>query len=283
MVINILNIPSSTWYERLSPKKTVSGGSKAPKRTASKSKTEEADIALKVKNIKSQKFLKRCGYRKMVHYLSREFKLNINHKRLYRIMKKNNLLNDKIKKIRRRGKKQCINRNITGPNQLWQFDIKYIYIHGENRFCYLMAFIDVFTRKIINYHIGLQCKGKDIASTLKYALEKTRANVDSLVIRSDNGPQMTSWLFQRSIEKMGLEHEFIPTASPNHNAFIESFFSILDYELINELAEDSFKGVYKEVVDYIQHYNNKRIHAKIGNKTPEEFVKELTDGYIKVA
>jgi putative transposase len=123
-----------------------------------------------------------------------------------------------------------INRNVTGPNQLWQFDIKYGYIHGENRHFYLLAFKDVFNKEIVGYHIGLNCKAHHLRLTFQEAVRQQGIeNLSRLVIRSDNGPQMMSCQFQEHVESF-CEHEFIPAGCPNENAYIESFFSIVGTE-----------------------------------------------------
>ena len=75
---------------------------------------------------------------------------------------------------------------MTGPNQLWQFDIKYGHMY-KSQFFYLCAFIDVFMKDIMGYHIGLRCRGEDILNTLKIALKECKIEKD-LVIRSDKGP-----------------------------------------------------------------------------------------------
>jgi len=90
------------------------------------------------------------GYHKIKHYLRRDYDYHVNHKKLYRLCKQEGLL------LLHQKKKPKKNR--TGPNQLWQFDLKYGYLHGENRFFFVTAFIDVFSRKVIDYHVGLSCK-----------------------------------------------------------------------------------------------------------------------------
>lgn len=166
---------------------------------------------------------------------------------------------------------------ITGSNQLWQFDIKYGYIHGENRFFFLMAFIDVFTREIRGYHIGLRCKARDIIFTLENALTKLNIDRSDLVIRSDNGTQMTSHMFKNFIEEKGLEHEFTPPSTPNMNAFIESFFSIVETEFFQAFIFNSYREAYEETINFINHYEKDRIHGSLGNKTPVEYGKEWTN------
>lgn len=60
---------------------------------------------------------------------------------------------------------------ITESNKLWQFDIKYGYIHGESRAFYFLAFIDVFSKEIITSHKGTTCTGKDLKLTLEAAIQ----------------------------------------------------------------------------------------------------------------
>ena len=77
------------------------------------------------------------------------------------------------------------------PNQLWEVDIKYGYIAGEDRFLFVLTYIDVFDRETVDYHIGLHCEAADAVDTLKRALWKRKlyGQTEGLpVIRSDNGP-----------------------------------------------------------------------------------------------
>ncbi|WP_162241875.1 integrase core domain-containing protein [Paenibacillus sp. Leaf72] len=51
-----------------------------------------------------------------------------------------------------------------------------------------------------------------------------------LFLRTDIGPQFISKAFHAYCEQAGVEHERIPPRTPNKNAFIESFHSILERE-----------------------------------------------------
>lgn len=183
---------------------------------------------------------------------------------MYRICKAHGLLLEKKRGQRQKFKRICNNRNITGPDQLWQFDIKYGFIPGENRYFYICGFIDVFTRKLIDYHIGLRCTAADILTTLKSALLQRQISLDHhLIIRSDNGPQMSSRKFAAELESLPCDHEFIPLATPNKNAFIESFFSILESALLAKSYFMTYAEAYEEVSNFIGFYNTKRIHGVI--------------------
>lgn len=214
------------------------------------------------------------GYRNFRNYLRRDYSLKINHKRLYAIMKENDLLIKRRRKKQIKMRKIAVDTPITKPNQLWQFDIKYGYIHGENKFFFVCAFIDVFTRDIMGLHIGLRCTANDILTTLKHALITHRINEASgLRIRSDNGPQMTSYQFAKELKLLPASHEFIPTRSPNQNAFIESFFSLLEINVMSAFYIDSYGEAYQLVVEFVDFYRNFRIHGSL-KMCPADFVKQ---------
>lgn len=189
------------------------------------------------------------GYKKLSAYLKRRYGYIVNNKKVYRMCKENNLLLPR--KFKRKSSRTIsINRQVTRPNQVWEFDIKYGYIHGENRFFYILAYIDVFSRYVVHYHIGVECKAKNLISSFSTALRKSNLSLEnSLVIRSDNGPQMSSKAFYKYIAKLSknIEHEFIPCGMPNKNAHVESFYSIIESEFIPLYYFKSFKDVYLNV------------------------------------
>jgi len=78
----------------------------------------------------------------------------------------------------------------------------------------------------VAYHIGLACEAKDAVITLKSALFKRQLYTvnQKPVIRSDNGPQFISNLFEGTCLELDIEHERIPFKTPNLNAHIESLF-----------------------------------------------------------
>lgn len=170
---------------------------------------------------------------------------------------------------------------ITAPNQLWQFDIKYGYVHGENRFFFVLAYIDVFSKKVVGYHIGKSCKSGDLARTLDQALRTNGIGPEhALTIRSDNGPQMSSNKFffhLKRIEKK-LSHEFIPPRTPDRNAFVEAFFSILERELLSDRYFATFLDAYNAVVRFITFYNTRRLHGSLDDRSPEMFMRDWKAG-----
>lgn len=225
------------------------------------------------------------GARKLSCYMAVEKSIYVNHKKVYRLCDENNLLlfkqgeknNKKFKKSR------CKNIEVTGPNQLWQFDLKYIWIQGENRWCFFLGFIDVFSKKITGWYVGKTCKAGDLVFTLNQAIKNENIMSDQqLTIRSDNGPQMSSnrfYFYLKNLEKK-LTHEFIPPRSPDKNAYIEAFNSILENELLQVKYFNNFKDVYESVMRFIDFYNNRRLHGSLKNRSPKMFIEGLNNGTI---
>lgn len=106
------------------------------------------------------------GYRKLTHWLRREHNLVINHKKVYRLCKEMNILRPQRVRRHHRPRRIARNREITGVNQLWETDIKYGYIAGENRFFFIQTILDVYDRMVVDYHIGLSCTGAEAAAAL---------------------------------------------------------------------------------------------------------------------
>ena len=114
------------------------------------------------------------GYRKLAKCLQIQHNLIINKKKVYRLCKELGILKKQRQLVAKHPRRLARNRIITNVNQLWEVDIKYGYIAGEDRFFYLMSIIDVYDRVIIDYHIGLTCEGRHAAHILERALWKRK-------------------------------------------------------------------------------------------------------------
>ena len=213
------------------------------------------------------------GVKKLVYYLRDDYGFIVNHKKLYRLCKEEELLLPRKKKLKKNFKRlSASNHVVTEPLRVWQFDIKYGWVHGESRFFYLLGFIDVFSREIIDFYIGLNCKGESLVNLLDSAIKKAGiVNTTNLTLRSDNGSQMTCKAFREKVEALSLNHEYIPPATPNKNAYIESFFSVYEIEFLQVRYFATFKDAYKQTMEFIEFYNNKRKHGSLGMMSPLEF------------
>jgi putative transposase len=242
----------------------------------------DTTVSLLLKGYREKpEFVNGAGYRKLTKMLRRDYGIYINKKKVYRICGEIGLLLEQRSKSSRPERRLARNRKVMRPKQVWQVDLKYGYVHGEQRFFFVLAFIDVFTRKVVGAHVGLRCQAGDLRNTLAVAIQTEGVTVeDGLVIRSDNGPQMTAnevsrWL--ATLEEK-LSHEFIPVRTPNKNAHIESFFSILELEFLSMTYFATFAEAYEKTHEFIRFYNTERIHGSIGDITPVEAVEAYERG-----
>jgi putative transposase len=210
------------------------------------------------------------GYHKLAICLKKRHRLIINKKKVYRLCKELNMLRPQRKLKKSHPRRLARNRVVTGPNQLWESDLKYGYIAGENRFFYVATILDVFDREAISYHVGLSCTSKDISIALADAV-MCREGVKP-VIRTDNGSQFIGFHFESSCLAMGIEHERIPYRTPNKIAHIESFHNILEEECLCQVFEN-YAQAYSTVVTFMKFYNSKRIHGSLGFMSPKEYGK----------
>lgn len=237
------------------------------------------------------------GYRPMTKQLRRDgFQINcqfVNHKRVLRIMRENNLLCE-IKKsfinttdsdhnfrkysniLKREGIK------VTRPDQVWASDITYIRL--PEGFVYLAVIIDVFTRKVIGYFLSRRIDTDLVVTALKMAIKERRI-VDAkqtLVHHSDQGVQYCSHDYTNLLDFHGIRISMSNTGSPWQNGFAESFFKPLktnevylnDYQNIWEAKQDLFKFI-SEI------YNQQRLHSSLGYLPPNEFEENYWQKNIK--
>lgn len=255
--MRIVGVARSTYYYHVSKKcikRAASGGRPVPGYSYTKDRAKVSDVRIKewlLQLIENEGYA--YGYYKLTIILRRTFGLIINKKKVYRLCKELNILRPQRKTKPKYPRKLARNRIITGSNQLWETDLKYGFIAGEQRFFFIQSIIDVYDRSIVGYHIGLRCEGKDAARVLEQSLwnRKLLTNEKRPVIRSDNGPQFTSCIFRNTCSSLGIEHERIPCRTPNLNAHIESFHRILEDECLGRCEFGSYEEAYRTVSEFI--------------------------------
>ena len=211
------------------------------------------------------------GHQKLTVCLREDYDLLINHKKVYRLCKELDILRPQRRTKIRHPRRLAKRDTISGPNQLWEMDMKYGYIQGTDEFFFQLSLIDVFDRCVIDYHLGLSCTASDACRVLENSL-RTRGLGDPLPrIRTDNGPQFIANQFEELCEELGTVHERIPVKTPNMNAHIEAFHSILEDECYNRNEFSSFMEAYGVITEYMEYYNRRRRHGSLRYMAPEVF------------
>jgi putative transposase len=115
-------------------------------------------------------------------------------------------------------------------------------------------------------------KAKHVCQTLGRAVAARLTQGDPLpAIRTDNGPQFVSALFGDMCESWEMIHERIPPKTPNMNAYIESFHSLMERDLLAKESFETMEEAYAAIDRYMDFYNNRRMHGCLKRKPPNVF------------
>jgi putative transposase len=241
---------------------------------------EEMEVRSAIQEI-ALEHRRRYGYRRITAELRRRGML-VNHKRVSRIMREDNLLavqprqfvvttdsNHELEVYLNLASRM----KLTGINQLWVADITYIRLQRE--FVYLAVILDGFSRKVVGWALGRTLASRLPVAALEQAIAE-RQPAPGLVHHSDRGVQYASSEYVKVLH----EHQMIPSmsrpANPYDNASCESFLKTLKREEIYANDYGDLEHLLANIEEFIERYYNRcRLHSALGYRPPEEFEKEI--------
>jgi len=278
-VLTLLEVSPSTYYY-----KGKSGGGKSgvsgwgDGKTAATPASDE-EVLREIKKYREQ--FPTYGVPRMTALLKHKSNLNVNHKRVYRIMKENHLV---LKRRRFKSKRTKARKAYaTAPNQHWQTDMTKFQIPGFG-WVFLFLVVDIFSRKIVGWHLGTRARAKDALAALEMAIRKELwPKVSSyawhLTLRSDNGCQYLSRTFFNYIQKIRnfvvICHELTGYNQPEGDAYVERTIRTVKEEEIWLQEYESFSEAKEGISRFIEFYNKERMHSALGYMSPEQYIEGL--------
>src|SRR2546422_2643189 len=115
------------------------------------------------------------------------------------------------------------------PNQVWVSDATGV-LTGQG-WLYLVAVLDIFTRRVVGWAMSQSLDAPLVVAALRMALLQ-RQPAANLILHSDRGSQFASAAYRQVLAQHGLTASMSRPANCYDNAFIESFWSTLKYELV---------------------------------------------------
>jgi putative transposase len=170
-----------------------------------------------------------------------------------------------------------VNRDFTAdrPDQIWLTDITEHPTSEGKLYC--CAIKDVFSNRIVGYSIDERMTAQLATSALRSAIAR-RQPVGTVVVHSDRGSQFRSRAFRSVLGAAGLTGSMGRVASAGDNAAMESFFSLLQKNVLDRQRWDTRSELRYAVVTWIEHtYNHRRRQRALGRLTPVEFELAFTD------
>lgn len=190
----------------------------------------------------------------------------------YRVMREEQLM-EKRERIPKKAPQKKPEVKPQGPNEIWSWDLTYIALGPI--FVYLFAIIDVFSRKIVGWHLSFNAT----VDSMKRAWDNALSNEGLLGVieapkmptsLSDHGVQMAKKSARQFFKDLGVKQLFARYQTPKDNAWIESWFRILKYDWLRYKDCVSFSQLKDIIAKFIYIYNHERYHGSIGYVTPDQ-------------
>lgn len=162
----------------------------------------------------------------------------------------------------------------TRPDQVWVGDITYIPLVAGT-YGYLAVWMDLYSRKIVGWHLDDNMKEALVITAFKSALMSRSITAAELIVHSDRGGQYAGNKFRKLLNsKPQLLQSMSRADNAYDNAFMESCFSRFKTELLQDGAFDNLQDAHTEIFEYIEmYYNTKRRHSSLNYECPNNFEK----------
>ena len=159
------------------------------------------------------------------------------------------------------------------PDQVWATDATCV-LTGQG-WLYLVAVLDVFTRRVIGWAMHQCLDAQLVIAALRMALAQRRPG-QPLIIHSDRGAQFASAAYRQLLTQHRLLASMSRKGNCYDNAFIESFWSTLKYELVYHHRFTTHAEARTAIFDYIEtFYNRIRMHSALAYLSPINFESQL--------
>ena len=242
------------------------------------SKENEEEIIVKLVNSIRYK-LPRIGGRKLYYMLKDDldkFSSKVGRDKFFSILRKNGMLIEPLKRYKTTTNSSHWFRiysnlieglSVDGPNKVLVSDITYIRLRGD--FCYLFLVTDLYSRKILGYHLSMSLAATGAIAAMKMALKEVGSS-EAMIHHSDRGIQYCCEDYVELLKNNKIKISMGEVGNPYDNAVAERINGILKNEFYLNATFTDFTTALKATRDSINLYNNLRPHINLNYQTPEE-------------
>jgi putative transposase len=203
---------------------------------------------------------------------SRPLGVEVNRKRVQRLMREHRLLQRRRSEGRRRRPGYF---RVERPDQLWHVDMTSVWV-ADHGWVYLNAAIDCCTREITAWALDLRCRAPEAIAVIEAAAAERAVAPGRLTLGTDNGSAFTSRAFRRRLAELGITHRRGGYRDLESQAFIESWFSKLKQRCVWREEFETLDDARQAIGAYVDGYHH-RPHSRLAYRTPREVAETWKD------
>ena len=230
------------------------------------------------------------GVRQIEGTLSVKFGVQMNHKKIHRIMRKYKIYcpvrpekpyKGMTNTVLHRTFDNAVNRNFNNglARTILLTDITYIHYDGGNKLCYLSTIKDAATHEILAHKVSTSMSVDLVLDTIDNLVKLHHHELNTnnqIYLHSDQGSQYTSLSYQNRLEIENILCSMSRRGNCHDNAPQESFFGHMKDELFDTLLKTKRYDIVEGLLDnYMDYYNNERIQESLLKLTPSEYYNYL--------
>jgi putative transposase len=211
------------------------------------------------------------GYRKVTREICAKH-MPVTEKQVRRIMARAGLQaifpGRNLSKARQEHKKYpylLAGKKIRYPNQVWATDLTYIKLPSGH--VYLMAIIDLYSRRVLNWIITNTLDAPIFSNCLRETIEQYGS---PSIFNTDQGCQFTSDCWTSVLHEYGISISMDGKNRALDNIYVERLWRSLKYEDIYIKQYESVRALRDGVARYFRFYNTERFHQSLAYRTPDE-------------
>ncbi|UOQ49615.1 IS3 family transposase [Gracilibacillus caseinilyticus] len=164
-----------------------------------------------------------------------------------------------------------LNREFNPDKELKVVVSDLTYVRVNQKWHYICVLIDLYNREIIGYSAGPNKSAELVHrafSTVKYNLNRLE------LFHTDRGSEFKNKLIDEALETFSIERSLSEKGTPYDNAVAEATFKTIKTEFASGSVFTSQQELDLELFDYVNWFNNIRIHGSLDYLTPAEYKQE---------
>lgn len=144
------------------------------------------------------------------------------------------------------------------------------YVRVGKSWNYICVLIDLFNREIIGYNAG--CNKN--AELVKTAFQTISGNLEDIqIFHTDRGNEFKNTVIDEILETFTIRRSLSHKGCPYDNAVAEAAFKVIKTEFVWNEHFESLDELKLKLWDYVNWYNNHRLHSSLGYQTPVSYRK----------